>query len=84
MQQYEQAGITLKDLSSQEIKEAVKERLERLNGTWVEQREDNNLQKRYWKQFKAWPDFSKYHGWIHPEARIGTHLLRKMGAAFYD
>ena len=49
LEQYKQAGITLKDLSSQDdITEAVKERLERFNRTWVEQKEDNNLQKRYW------------------------------------
>jgi putative glycosyltransferase (TIGR04372 family) len=84
LQKYEQAGISFKDLSSQEITEAVKERLERLNGTWIEHKEDIDLQNRFWDQFKAWPDFSKYHDWIHPQARVGSHFLRKMGDAFYN
>ena len=34
LRKYEEARIIFKDLTSQEITEAVKERFERLNGTW--------------------------------------------------
>ena len=47
LRKYKQAGLIFKDLSSQEITEAVKERLERLNGTWKEQKKDFGLQNRF-------------------------------------
>jgi putative glycosyltransferase (TIGR04372 family) len=81
-QDYDQAGIYFKDLTEQEITDAVKERLDRLNGTWQENRRDVALQNRFWEQFKAWSDFSKLHGWIHPEARIGSDFLRKKGSGY--
>jgi putative glycosyltransferase (TIGR04372 family) len=81
---YDQAGIAIKDLTSQEISEAVSERLKCLNGSWQDTAEDRDLQDRFWKQLKEWPKFSQYHGWIHPEARVAAHFLRKVGDAFFE
>jgi putative glycosyltransferase (TIGR04372 family) len=83
-QDYEKAGIEIIDLSQEEIVEAAKERVMRIRGTWVEQKEDIDLQNRFWKQLKGWSKFSRFHGWIHPRARVGAHYLRSIGSEFYE
>ena len=73
---YKNAGIKIIDLPAKEITEASMEMEGRLNGTWKDSDEDDQLQKLYWKKFKATPNFRKNHGWVHPEARLGAHFLR--------
>ena len=67
----------MSDLDPSEITETVLEMEARLSGTWVETDEDIELHEKFWSELRAWPKFSKYHGWIHPEARLGTHYLRR-------
>ena len=74
--EYEDAKIKVHDLSSKEILYAVLEMESRLNGTWQNSNEDVQLQDRFWKIFQSQQDFNKYHGKIHPEARVGAHFLR--------
>jgi putative glycosyltransferase (TIGR04372 family) len=74
---YEQQGIQISDLNSSEITETVLEMESRLSGTWVGTEEDTELHEKFWSALCDWPDFPKYHGWIHPEARLGTHYLRR-------
>ena len=52
--------------------------------TWIDQKEDIERQRKLCNQLKILPKFSEFHAYIHPEARIGTHFLRKMGDAFFD
>ena len=75
-EEYEDAKIKVQDLSSKEILQAVLEMEERLNGTWKEKDEDQELQKRFWEILKKNNNYSKVHGFIHPEARVGAHFLR--------
>lgn len=75
-EKYEKEGITIHDLSSQEILKAVLEMEERISGRWKDTREDNKLQDKFWELFRSHKDFYKYHGKIHPEARVGAHFLR--------
>lgn len=81
---YEKAGISITDLREDEICNAVEEQLLRLEGTWIESDEDQELQKRFWITLKSWNKFKNLHNWIHPEARIGTHYLRKMGEEYFE
>ncbi len=74
---YEEKGIQVSDLNPSEIVEPVLEMETRLSGAWVETDEDTELHEKFWSTLRAWPKFSKYHGWIHPEARLGTHYLRR-------
>ena len=76
--EYKNAGIKISDSTAREITEAVMEMEGRLNGTWKDSHEDDQLQKLYWKKFKATPNFSKNHGLIHPEDedRVGSKFLR--------
>ena len=73
----EENGIQVCDLNPGEISETVLEMESRLSGTWEETDEDIELHGKFWSELHAWPKFSKYHGWIHPEARLGTHYLRR-------
>ena len=81
-QYYEQAGIKIIDLTPEDILAVVQERWQRVQGTWVDTEADINRQDRFWEILKAHPDFSKYHGWIHPEARVSSTWLRSMGDEF--
>ena len=74
---YKSNGIQVTDLDSTEITEAVMEMEERLSGSWVETEEDRLLQEKFWSELSSWSDYSKYHGWIHPEGRLGAHYLRR-------
>ena len=73
---YEKAEIDIVDLSPDEIKEAVLEMEKRLAGEWIENFDDAELQMQFWKIFKAGPEFSELHGFIHPDARMGATFLR--------
>jgi putative glycosyltransferase (TIGR04372 family) len=73
---YDKAGIEVAKCGSSDICNAVLEKVARLNGTWQESNEDKLLQERFWEIFKSHSNFQKYHGDIHPEARVGAHFLR--------
>ncbi|EKO08647.1 TIGR04372 family glycosyltransferase [Leptospira interrogans] len=81
---YEEAEIMVEDLSSEDISEAVLELESRLRGEWNETHRQKELQKQFWKKLKKWENFSKYHGWLHPEARVGSHFLNKVGSEFFN
>jgi len=76
-QKYEDAGIVVRDLTPAEIKEVVLEMVARLDGSWVDNVEDKNLQKLFWDQVKSHPDDKNLHGYIHDEARVGAKFLRQ-------
>ena len=74
---YDESNIRIEELNSNEIKHAVIEFESRLLDTWIELPQDKEeLQDRFWKIFKSHQNFQKHHGYIHPEARVGTHFLR--------
>lgn len=89
LERYVEAGIYIINLTSQEIVEAVLEKVQRIAGTWHDSAEDVVRQKKFFARFKISPkfsdwDYSSLHGWIHPEARIGANYLRTMGDAFLE
>jgi len=73
--EYFNAGIEIEKLKPSDICNTVLEKEARLNGTWQESNEDKLLQEEFWKIFKSHQNFQKYHGNIHPEARVGAHFL---------
>lgn len=81
---YPQAGIKIVDLTPEEILAAVEERWQRIQGTWVDTQDNLKRQQEFWKILKSQPDFSEYHGWIHPESRVGATWLRNMGDNFLE
>ena len=82
--EYEQAGIAIEDLSPAEITVAAMECEQRIAGTWVDTKEDQDRQRRFWETLRKWPDFPKFHGSIHPEARVGRAWLKSMGDVFFE
>ena len=74
---YSGKGITIVDLSSDEIKDVVVEIVDRINGEWVDHNLDKELQDQFWEILRASKGFSKYHGYIHPDARYSMSFLRK-------
>ena len=75
---YETEGIEIVNLTSEEITMAVQEFWQRSSGSWRETQEDQLKQAAYWSTFLEWPDFSKYNGFLHPDARVGTGWLRSV------
>jgi putative glycosyltransferase (TIGR04372 family) len=76
-QQYQFYNISIRNLTSVDIRDAVVEMEERLAGTWVTTAPEVKLQDRFWEILKTSPAYGKYHGKIHPEARIGARFLEK-------
>jgi len=79
---YRENGIDVQDLSSNDITRVVLEMEARLAGTWKITEGDKRLHKDFWTQFRRMPNFSKYHGWIHDEARVGTYYLQNSNNMF--
>lgn len=83
---YSQAGIKVVDMTPDEILAAVQERWQRIQGFWQDTEDDQSRQYRFWQIFKDYlkdhSDFSKYHGWIHPESRVASSWLRTVGDPF--
>jgi len=73
---YEKANIKVEDLTAEEILDAVLELESRLNGTWKGTDFDTQQQSLFWQLLRSHEDFNKFHGVIHPEARVGAHFLR--------
>lgn len=77
-----QRGIQWIDLSAEEILVAVQEWWQRLQGTWVDTEAYLNRHHRFWEIYRNHPDFPIYHGWVHPECRIGATWLESRGDTF--
>ena len=72
---FEAAGMTVTNLSSEEIVTAVQEFWRRSAGTWEEAQDDQHRQEDYRNIFLEWSEFSKGNVWLHPDARVGTQWL---------
>ncbi len=80
---YQKQGINIQDLSSTDISDAVMEFEARLTGQWRLSDDEVALHQRFWTAMRACPEFDHYHGWIHPEARVGTGYLRQAQASLF-
>ena len=74
---YEDLGVEIIDNTPEEIVNAVIEMEERLNGTWLDEPEDLELQNIFWEKFKTSPHYNERFGWINPDSRISASFLRK-------
>ncbi len=80
---YQKQGINIQDLSSTDISDAVMEFEARLTGQWRLSDDEVALHQRFWTAMRACPEFDHYHGWIHPEARVGTGYLRQAQVSLF-
>ena len=70
-EQYNELGLDVIENTPKEIKDAVSEMEARLDNLWLENKEDEKLQKRFWELFPR----SELHGKIR--SRIGAAFLRQ-------
>ena len=73
---YEEAGIDVIDLTSDEITSVVQECWARLEDTFMETDDDTNQQNQFWKTMRESTLFKKQHDFIHPKARLASTFLR--------
>lgn len=74
--QYVDAGIEIHDLTQEEILHVTQECWMRLLRRWRDEASDIDAQQRFWEILRAYPDYSKFHGWVHPESRVSSAFLR--------
>jgi hypothetical protein len=80
---YNEKNIQVIDLTSEEILAAVQEQWQRLQGTWIDTKADQDRHHQFWEILKSHPHFHDYHGWIHPQFRAATTWLRSMDSDFF-
>ena len=80
--QYHNAGIAIVDLNEREILESVMEFWHRIEHKWESSAEGDVLAEEFWKIFESATGFFNHHGWLHPQARVGTSWLITMGEGF--
>ena len=76
---FEKKGVVLNNNSPQEILDATKEKIDRLNNNWKIKIEDEELQKKFWTLFpidaKNKVSGKELHGKI--KSRVGTEFLKQ-------
>ena len=80
-------GVELIDLTPDEILEAIKEFWGRIDGSWIENNEDAELQERFQEIFLYCVSISPsadFHGLVNPEFRFGTAWLRSQNKDFFE
>ena len=75
--EYSDAGLSIRDLSPDEILEVVKEGWERINGLWEDAEGDKARQKEFHAAVKG-SKASRYHNYLHPEARLSSVWLNNL------
>lgn len=78
------AGLRLRDNSVQEVRELLLEMNARIDGRWIDQTDEDQLQKAFWKQFERLlgEDSHLYHGEFR--ARIGSQFLRAHSKTIFN
>ena len=74
--EYEETGIDIVNLTSDEITLVVQECWARLEDTFMETDDDTNQQNKFWKKMRQSTLFRSHHGFIHPKARLASTFLR--------
>lgn len=74
-EEYSQNGISIRDLSPDEILDIVKEGWQRFIGTWQETDYDRRAKKRFEQDLKESPHIAPAES-IHPDATLSSEWLR--------
>ena len=80
---YVAAGINLRDLSENQILNAVMELVTRIENTEIVSESDIFLQETFLNLLKNWSNFSRYHEFINPEFKIGRDWINSMRDKMY-
>ena len=76
--QYDLNGIKLIDNTPAEIRDAVVEMAERLDGSWRSQKDDEDLQNKFWEMYRPFQSKLRWGKPLHGEirSRFGASFLR--------
>ena len=81
-EEYEKNGIELEENSPEEIRDLVVEMDERLNGCWIEKKEDSSLQKKFWSIYEENIKRMKLSDPIIPNQPLNGKIKSRFGAKF--
>lgn len=81
---YRDNGIRVHDMKADQITDVVLEMEMRLAGTFSTNQNIEKLNQGFWNELRGFPEFQKYHGWIHPDARLGTSYLNESKEWFFS
>jgi putative glycosyltransferase (TIGR04372 family) len=79
---YLENGIDIVDLSSNQILQAVREAWDRINDRITDSPHQKKTQQQVWDIVLNHEKARRYHGFRHPDARIGMDFLRFAGSEF--
>tara|TARA_B100000700_G_scaffold305609_1_gene379824 strand:+ start:366 stop:1631 length:1266 start_codon:yes stop_codon:yes gene_type:complete len=74
---FQNSDIELIENSPEEITDAIFEMENKLHKKWNQKQEDITFQKEFFKIFKSWKNYSKFHDFIHPNSGISSTFLRR-------
>jgi putative glycosyltransferase (TIGR04372 family) len=80
---YEREGIDVVDLTSDQIRAAVEDFFVTLHRCGDFPHEESDRTRELWRCIASWPDFNRYHGWIHPRARFSESWLKEQPTNFF-
>lgn len=74
--QFAEAGVTVKSNTPSEIRDLMLEMLDRIEGKWVSDQHDDELQRKFWEKYSEiiGPDREIFHGEIW--SKYGAKFLR--------
>ena len=81
-EEYEKNGIELEENSPEEIRDLVVEMDERLNGCWIEKKEDSSLQKKFWSIYEENVKRMKLSDPSIPKGPLNGKIKSRFGAKF--
>ena len=81
---YRDNGIRVHDMKADQITDVVLEMEMRLAGTFSTNQNIEKLNQGFWNELRGFPEFQKYHGWVHPNARLGTSYLNESKDWFFS
>jgi len=81
---YRDNDISVHDMKPDEITDVVLEMEMRLAGTFPANQNVEKLNQCFWNELRGFPEFQKYHGWVHPSARLGTSYLNESKEWFFS
>jgi putative glycosyltransferase (TIGR04372 family) len=81
---YSRFGISVVDLTSEQILMAVQEFFSSLNRVSDFPHDETERSLVIWQHIKSWSDFNRYHKWIHPRARFSQSWLQEQPEDFFQ
>ena len=83
-QEYEDAGIQIDDLTSEEILRSTREFIARIEGTYRPSSKFLKMQDKFWQSLEAHEAFTKKRPWKHQNAKVTDSWLEVQDTDFFN